>query len=140
MVDDEEAALEPERLIGPAPVTDESALARSVKDSDREVEDMRRACRNTLRVAGLIYSNAVLRSLWMPVGSVIEVFKHEHRKTVVRMKTQWGALSWSVDMSNGSHNAYLRESARCLSYADRFIGWAPAAQRGHDCVAATQRR
>ena len=101
VVDDEEAAPEPARLIGPAPVTDGSALTRSVKDIDREVEDMRRACRNTLRVAGLICSNAVLRSLWMPVGSIIEVFKHEHRKTVVRMKTQWGALSGGVDMVAG---------------------------------------
>ena len=79
VVDDEEAAPEPERLIGPAPVADGSTLTRSVKDSDREVEDVRRACRITLHVAGLIYSNAVLRSLWMLVGSLIEVFKHEHR-------------------------------------------------------------
>lgn len=86
-------------------------LSRNVRDSDREVERLRRSCRNTLQVAALIYSNRVLKGLWLLVGTIVEVFKHEHNKTVQQLKTQKGAMSWHIRMALGGWEEYLIKSS-----------------------------
>lgn len=102
-------------------VDNSAAGDRTVRNSDREVENLRKAFRNTMHLAGVIFANSELRSLWMIVGAIVEVSKYEHRQKVTRLNTQWSASDWHSDMASASFNSYLKKSAKVFGDGDLFI-------------------
>lgn len=76
------------------------ALRASVRDSNQEIDKLRRSCANTIHLASCVLANRTSMKVLSMMRLTTTPFEMAHGSQVVMFKTQAGAMRWHSEMAN----------------------------------------
>ena len=80
----------------------DEGIRTAVRDSDRDLKQLHRRCKNTLHVVCEVFAKHDLRALWLLLQEAVKPFKYSHGSIIKKFKSNDDTLAWHVDMALGN--------------------------------------
>ena len=99
----------------------DEGIRTAVRDSDRDLKQLRRQCKNTLHVVCEVFAKHDLPALWLLLEEVVNPFKYSHGSIIKKFKSKDDTLAWHVDMALGSWTRVLLRATSGLANRQLFV-------------------